>query len=1285
MDNRQGQQGQQGRRRGGGGGRIDVDDTTSSSQLPSAATTTATASATITTPITPVTPVTPVTPITPITPASTATPLNHSAQSPISPYNNNYNHHHHHHHMLHHHHHSASDSSSSASHLNQQYSTGVMGRAPSPLSTEHYSPISGSFISDSAVTTTLSSLAIRQQTIEFSYREMSAPSRDMLINAHHGHDEPQQPSSPTARHSSSSSSSYMDISRHADSSTSLGPRVSSISFPAASSTFNNSNLNLHPSVASPPSRPSHHLTVPSSSPHRLATASASSSLSTPPHVSIPIPVSVSGSAQKSSQLSALRQLAKSFEAERLADRLEGSRGNNYTDAAGSYSDTDMARPGVFGSPATHYDNDDDHDGVSSPIAPSGSFEDHTRPHSRAHDFDDGFQAEEEESRYDRHSRHPRHQRKDAKHQRSRSKLGKLFGARPESPYGEIDADRPTGETSTERTPLLGVSSNSGGVIFPWLHPKRRRTPRPHSSPRNYIQRALVSFFSTQTGWLFLQSLPAVVLGLILNLLDALSYGIIIFPSPSASRSIPLHTATQSGISMFLASTVISQFVFALGGSAFKGANGSMMIEVMPFLHIMVRQIESRLIPPDAGDDFNMRPVLATIMVAYAMSTLLTGLVFLVLGCIGGIGWFLFVTGIEVTTGGLKPEFSLDFIHALFVWIIWVLWGSALMLAMLLKLLQTKIHHPLFVPTFYVIVPIAFYAITFGLLHWTVDDMRDRGFLFKMPPGDPVPFYTFWGYFDGFLGVRWRWCFLRCFMCRSCAGFGSVDASGCGCELGDCGHGLSNLAAGLMGTPQNYLVYSNSLLYIRSGGNSTMGGLLLAFATAMIWMFGGGVIGFVPTLVVGSLIFHLAFDLMKESLWDTRLVGISNLEYATILLIVVTMAGFGFTEGILTGMVLACFFFVIMYSRKSIIRSSHTGSEVRSTVHRPYRQKLYLDKVGDQIRIVKLQGFMFFGVISQLEGFLERMLEEVPRIRFVVLEFGLITGVDYSAMEAFFADKATSYGKECRDLAMSGIFDTDDEIHDIHDHQLHSQDPHPAELEPHQRHHHALDSHISDDHYEIQPLAPSWTPLRPTPPRVRAAVECEEGRPRGRVWAVRRGKEEEEEGRREEGREEEKTSPRMSQARSAAYDILHDDPNIRPTGLGFLPPASAHPVATLLCSFADASTWMTNEDLEKLAERFERMEMRSGTVLWTAGSRADAIYVVERGELAQVVVGELELVSGRTRACRLVVEEQAVVWRLTKDGFEEMCVDEPRMSLAFLRVALGFDCLRFSSSLGHQRQ
>ncbi|KAJ3102323.1 hypothetical protein HDU96_009667 [Phlyctochytrium bullatum] len=1265
---------------------------------------------------------------------------------------------------------------------------------------------------------TLSSSAIRQQTIEFSYREMHLSRSDLPLHNNYKQSIPYHPhQSPQPLPSSSVPRGSVTILNDGDGIGGAG--VASI---ARSRSASNLRQSTHASTLAVPI-PQTHSTLDVGG--DAARSFSSSSHSSP------------SKAGRASQLSALRQLAMSFEAERLADRVEQDRA--------SKSAMETSGPRLSTSPpAAQFPNHGPRRGSALSIEHGVDYDMSSSPSV-------GVQILDHRKPYPQYHHHRHHHA-----------------------YSQHDHDaepprRPHHERPDESTPLLGTASTTRRDGRGWraylqkFTPWKAKAPRsPERSEQGGWCRSAKNVFA-EVWWLALQALPAVVLGLILNLLDALSYGIIIFPSNSRG-SIPMHSATQSGISMFLASTIVSQLVFAFGGSAFKGANGSMMIEVMPFLHVMVKQIEAQLIPA-GGEGMDTRPVLATIMVAYALSTVLTGIAFLLLGvfrlgnliqffprhilvgCIGGIGWFLFVTGIEVTTGGLKPELSLEFLQALVEPSHLILWGSALGLAMFLKLMQTRIHHPLFVPLFYVAVPVLFYVIALGFLRMSIEDLRDRGFLFRMPPGDPVPFYTFWTYFNGFQGVRWdalpatlgTQAALVFFAvlhvpinvpALSVSTHQNVDVNW---EI--VGHGLANLAAGVIGTPQNYLVYSNSLLYIRSGGNSTIGGILLAVATAAIWIYGGSVIGFVPTLVVGSLIFHLAFDLVKESLWDSRRVGISHLEYATILGIVVTMAVFGFTEGILTGMVLACFFFVIMYSRKSIIRSTHTGAEVRSTVHRPYRQKLFLDEVGEQIRVVKLQGFMFFGVISQLESYLETLIEEVPRIRFVVLEFSLITGVDYSAMEAFLRIKRLllerrvhlifcELGVISRDLALSGIFD-------------HDGDEESQEIRPHDPHHHST-ARIADDYFEVvasrealEEEAGATTPanipssvahtaivevvpadgdeadeyattsaavtpvqalgteqdrrdaalektavtarvhnfetldqalefcencLLVTFYRVRAAVEArrlrvlvggeesdggqghesdkegdyertaleEQGEgetPQTRAGILGKRASEEELVERNLNFGETKTSPRIGQARSSAYHILKDDPNLDLKGLGFAtasPPKGAegmqgfggepehlvdrtHPVPALLRSFADATSYMSPRELELLASKFERLELRPGAVLWTPGSPADSVYLVESGELAQLfpnqgrmevvetllpgtMVGELEMVSGRNRSCRLVVEEPAIVWRLTAEAFDALCGEHPRLSLAFLRMALGFDCMRFSTCLSHQR-
>lgn len=64
------------------------------------------------------------------------------------------------------------------------------------------------------------------------------------------------------------------------------------------------------------------------------------------------------------------------------------------------------------------------------------------------------------------------------------------------------------------------------------------------------------------------------------------------------------------------------------------------------------------------------------------------------------------------------------------------------------------------------------------------------------------------------------------------------------------------------------MYTNSLLFIDSGGNSRLAGVMLAGATAGIMLVGPVIVGFIPVMVVGALIFLLGIELMEEALVDT---------------------------------------------------------------------------------------------------------------------------------------------------------------------------------------------------------------------------------------------------------------------------------------------------------------------------------------------------------------------------------------------------------------------------------
>lgn len=157
---------------------------------------------------------------------------------------------------------------------------------------------------------------------------------------------------------------------------------------------------------------------------------------------------------------------------------------------------------------------------------------------------------------------------------------------------------------------------------------------------------------------------------------------------------------------------------------------------------------------------NPDAVIATTIVAFASSSMITGAVFylmgffkfgymvgfiprhILIGCIGGVGWFLVATGLEVSArldGSL--EYNLDTLHKLTQPDTVPLWVFPLVLAILLFYGQAKVSSKYFLPLYILAIPLIFYIFVFSLDTLHVDQLRDNGWIFEGPPaGEP------WWYF-----------------------------------------------------------------------------------------------------------------------------------------------------------------------------------------------------------------------------------------------------------------------------------------------------------------------------------------------------------------------------------------------------------------------------------------------------------------------------------------------------------------------------------------------------------
>ncbi|KAM0486883.1 hypothetical protein ACHAPX_000148 [Trichoderma viride] len=843
---------------------------------------------------------------------------------------------------------------------------------------------------------------------------------------------------------------------------------------------------------------------------------------------------------------------------------------------------------------------------------------------------------------------------------------------------------------SEYTPLLGRRTSGSGdstsvddlegqktlARTRWLRglAERRRKAERHvlriakiaSSPRSWNGKAIWETAVVDP----VSCLPAVAVGLLLNILDALSYG-------------------SAGISIYYVSTIVAQLVFSTG-SIFRGAVGSELIEVVPFFHNMAAKILDIV-----GED-NPDAVIATTIVAYALSSMLTGLVFylmgkfkfgymvgfiprhILIGCIGGVGWFLIATGFEVSArleGSL--EYNLDTLEKLFETKTIPLWICPLFLAIILFYGQMKGASKYFLPLFILAIPLVFYLFVFSLDVLDPSTLRDHGWIFLGPPPDE-PWWYFYTLYQ-FQLVHWRAIVEVIPAMFALTFFGILHvpinvpalALNSGEDHADLDkelrlHGYSNFISGCIGSIQNYLVYANTVFFLRSGGNRRLAGYMLALLTFGVMVIGPSIIGWIPVMMVGTLIFDLGFELLLEAVWLPRK-KLRPAEYLTVIVIVLVMGIYDFVVGIGVGILLAFVSLIIQTSRVSAIRASYDGDVATSTVRRNPSQDNYLQKVGRQIYIMKLTGYLFFGTVVSVEAKIRALLDDhafaQKPIKFLVLDMWHVSGLDYSAGEAF-NTISRILNKKGVHFMLSGI-DAESELG---------------------RSLRAVG--LGSGNIEVMML-----------PDLNSALESCENELLKTLYA------------RQEELNSAKSSTENLDVPTASTTLASLDAPLNSPRRNYLAEA-AHDALNSV-EIQRRSRWQSfNEPLRLMLQVFQglsdknedfwfpatpyftRKEYPAGTTLFKRGEPADGFYLLERGIIraeydlpqgwlcesivAGTTLGELPFFSETSRTATAQVERDCTVWLMDLESWRKLQQKEPEIAREYLKISLKLTSERMSA-------
>jgi len=212
-----------------------------------------------------------------------------------------------------------------------------------------------------------------------------------------------------------------------------------------------------------------------------------------------------------------------------------------------------------------------------------------------------------------------------------------------------------------------------------------------------------------------------------------------------------------------------------------------------------------------------------------------------------------------------------------------------------------------------------------------------------------------------------------------------------------GNFLAGLATGIVGYQQVGL----SALNHKMGAISRLPGLFQALLCGVTLLVGATVLSLLPKVVLGGMLLFLGLSFLFDWVFRTWS-KFPKIDYFIILLILVVIATVGFLEGVAVGIGAAVIMFVVNYSYINVVKHEFSGTTFRSRVNRSSRQRRILQQRGDQLYILQLQGFIFFGTANKLRNHVDRRIREpnLPPVRFVLLDFCEVTGLDSTAMICF---------------------------------------------------------------------------------------------------------------------------------------------------------------------------------------------------------------------------------------------------------------------------------------------
>ena len=211
-------------------------------------------------------------------------------------------------------------------------------------------------------------------------------------------------------------------------------------------------------------------------------------------------------------------------------------------------------------------------------------------------------------------------------------------------------------------------------------------------------------------------------------------------------------------------------------------------------------------------------------------------------------------------------------------------------------------------------------------------------------------------------------------------------------------GLANLVIGLTGGLTSYLQGGATIMAAKLGVRPTPFVLAHVAVLALACVFATRIVALVPGFVSAGLLMFIGFSMLDDWLISLRHRLRVNDWLIVVGIVVLTMVA-GILPAIAIGLLLAVLSFAVGFARLPVIRVSTDGRARRSVRDRSEEDDEILARLGGRIRVMHLQGAMFFGSVEQLTEDIRTFSQSDQTTDALILDLSEVHMFDSSACAA----------------------------------------------------------------------------------------------------------------------------------------------------------------------------------------------------------------------------------------------------------------------------------------------